>query len=101
MKRAEQKEQNERPRLKKAKLEVNVVIGFIETRSLSVTETNVLSFAAANVLQFRKVIDRNREKGKKIESLWKKRIRLKIKQLRLDAGKLKKDYFHQNYEGWN
>ena len=80
--------------MKKAKLEVNVVIGFIETRSLSVAETNMLSFAAANLLQFCKAIDRNREKGKNIESLCKRRIRLKIKQLRLDAGKIKKNYFH-------
>ena len=52
MKRAEYKEQNERSRPKEAKLEVNVVIGFIETRSLNVTETNMLLFSAVNVLQF-------------------------------------------------
>ena len=82
MKRAEQKEQNERSRLIKAKLEVNVVIGFIETRSLSVTETNMLSFAAANVLQFCKAIDRDREKGKNIESLWNRRNQAEDKAIK-------------------
>ena len=75
----------ERSSLRKAALKVNELIGFIETRN--VTETNMLLISAANVVAIL-LGYKERERRKKVEPWWKRRIRQQIKQLRQDASKL-------------
>ena len=77
----------ERSKLKKAVLEVNEVIQYIDTSS--VTETNKLLMAGANVVYTRLGM-KQRSSYSKTEPWWKKRIKRKIKQLRQDISRLER-----------
>ena len=74
----------ERSRLKTAMSEVNEVIAFINTETI--TDTNKLLNAAAVVIGRR--LGFRGQTGKKEEPWWKRRIQLKIKQLRQDISRL-------------
>ena len=77
----------ERSKFKKAVLEVNDVIQYIDTSS--VTETNKLLMAGANVVYTRLGM-KQRSSYSKTEPWWKKRIKRKIKQLRQDISRLER-----------
>ena len=70
----------DRSRQKKAVGKVNVVVGFIQTRSI--TETNRVLIAAANVVAVTLGFKRSSSSPRK--PWWKRRIKGKIKQLRKD-----------------
>ena len=76
----------DRSRLKKAVREVNVVVGFIQTRSI--TETNRVLIVAANVVALRLGFKRSSSSPR--EPWWKRRIKGKIKQLRKDISRLER-----------
>ena len=77
----------ERSKLKKAVLEVNEVIQYIDTSSA--TETNKLLMAGANVVYTRLGM-KQRSSYSKTEPWWKKRIKRKIKLLRQDISRLER-----------
>lgn len=74
----------ERSRLRKVAREVNEVVGFIPTQSIS--ESSRLLIAGANVVAERLGVRRGAGKRTE-ESWWRRRVKQKIRQLRQDISR--------------